>query len=81
MDRESAYELLQTRAAVTTPDVSKTSEEKPSELMKAATSIGTSVLRAMGTQMGRTIVRGVMGSIMGGMLATPSRRRSTTRRH
>ena len=81
LDRESAYELLQTRAAVTTPDISKTSEEKPSELMKAATSIGTSVLRAMGTQMGRTIVRGVMGSIMGGMLATPSRRRSTTRRH
>jgi len=80
LDRESAYELLLARAAETTPDVSKTSEEKPSELMKTATSIGTSVLRAMGTQMGRTIVRGVMGSIMGGMLATPSRRRSTTRR-
>jgi DNA helicase HerA-like ATPase len=80
LDRESAYELLQTRAAETTANVSKTSEEKPSELMKTATSIGTSVLRAMGTQMGRTIVRGVMGSIMGGMLATPSRRRSTTRR-
>ena len=80
LDRESAYELLQARGAETTPDISKTSEEKPSELMKTATSIGTSVLRAMGTQMGRTIVRGVMGSIMGGMLATPSRRRSTTRR-
>jgi DNA helicase HerA-like ATPase len=80
LDRESAYELLQARGAETTPDVSKTTEEKPSELMKTATSIGTSVLRAMGTQMGRTIVRGVMGSIMGGMLATPSRRRSTTRR-
>ena len=80
LDRESAYELLQTRASETTASVSKTSEEKPSELMKTATSIGTSVLRAMGTQMGRTIVRGVMGSIMGGMLATPSRRRSTTRR-
>ncbi|MEI6323746.1 MAG: helicase HerA-like domain-containing protein [bacterium] len=82
VDRESAYELLQSKATqLSTAAVEKATDEKPSELMKAATSIGTSVLRAMGTQMGRAIVRGVMGSIMSGMNGgTSTPRRSTSRR-
>ena len=89
VDRESAYELLQAKAAATAAaeaPAEKTANagrsetaEKPSQFAKIATSVGTSVLRAMGTQMGRTIVRGVLGSIMGGVLGGATKRRSSRR--
>jgi len=80
VDRESAYERLQAKtAAATGVEPAQAAGEKPSEFKKMATSVGTSVLRAMGTQMGRTIVRGVLGSIMGGMLGTATKRRTSRR--
>ncbi len=78
VDRESAYELLQAKtvAATTEPGAApaKADDGKPSQFAKIATSVGTSVLRAMGSQMGRTIVRGVLGSIMGAAMGTAVRR-------
>lgn len=84
VDRESAYEKLQERAASAGEPpgspAAKAAPEKPSEFTKVATSIGTSVLRSMGTQMGRTIVRGVLGSLMGAMLGKAVGKTTTRRR-
>jgi hypothetical protein len=70
IDRESAYELLTQRAASAAPPArspsSPASRGAEPDLTKVAVSIGTSVARAMGTQLGRQIVRGVLGSFFGG---------------
>ncbi len=71
VDRESAYETLQARTAqasatapVTAPirTGGRVTAAPPSELEKMA----TSALRAASSQLGRSIVRGILGSIMGG---------------
>lgn len=88
VDRESAFELLKARntpagqagmAPLLAGSAPSTAArpEKPSEFEKMITSVGTSVLRAAGSQMGRTLVRGLLGSIFGGAVgATSARRRS-----
>ncbi|MGH7854404.1 MAG: helicase HerA-like domain-containing protein [Candidatus Binatia bacterium] len=74
MDRESAYEMLKTRA----PQVP--SGQQPSaggsawqsQAGEMAEALGKSAVRAIGSQLGREIMRGVLGSIFGG---TTTRRR------
>ena len=65
VDRESAYEMLKTRAPqadqARTPS-SSTWQSEAGSLLEAA---GKSAVRAMGTQVGREIIRGVLGSIFG----------------
>ncbi len=65
VDRESAYEMLKTRAPqadqTRTPS-SGTWQSEAGSLLEAA---GKSAVRAMGTQVGREIIRGVLGSIFG----------------
>jgi DNA helicase HerA-like ATPase len=74
VDRESAYEMLKGRAPqagaapAPTPGGSAWQSEAGS-LLEAA---GKSAVRAMGTQLGREIIRGVLGSIFG---STTTRRR------
>src|SRR5262245_15206612 len=73
VDRESAYEMLKTRAPqadhTRTPS-SPTWQSEAGSLLEAA---GKSAVRAMGTQVGREIIRGVLGSIFGS--STTRRRR------
>jgi len=76
IDRESAYERLKGRAAPSeAPAADAPSAAAPhgratasteDQLTKAAISIGTSVVRSMGTQVGRSLVRGVLGALFGG---------------
>jgi uncharacterized protein len=65
VDRESAYEKLTARA---TPSTAPTPPASPA--MKQATDIigavAKSAAHAMGTQLGRQIIRGVLGSLLGG---------------
>jgi DNA helicase HerA-like ATPase len=68
IDRESAYELLQRRieklqAEAAEVEVSKPKGRQPDSLL---TSVFKSTTRALGSQIGRSIVRGVLGSIFGG---------------
>ncbi len=73
VDRESAYERLKGRAAggAAAPDAppagrGRAPASTQDQVAKAVISIGTSVVRSMGTQAGRSIVRGVLGAIFGG---------------
>ena len=65
VDRESAYERLTQRAAAAQPAPAPAPRGSEPDLGKIAVSVGTSVARAMGTQLGRQIVRGVLGSLFG----------------
>jgi DNA helicase HerA-like ATPase len=65
VDRESAYEMLKTRAPQadqTRAPSRPTWQSEAGSLLQAA---GKSAVRAMGTQVGREIIRGVLGSIFG----------------
>jgi DNA helicase HerA-like ATPase len=65
VDRESAYEMLKARtpqAEKTTAPAGKTWQ---SEVTGTLSALGKSAARAMGTQVGREIMRGVLGSIFG----------------
>ncbi|MGH7788491.1 MAG: helicase HerA-like domain-containing protein [Candidatus Binatia bacterium] len=66
IDRESAYERLKGRATDAAAASQPAPTAKDADYTKIAISVGTSVVRAMGTQMGRQIVRGVLGSLFGG---------------
>jgi DNA helicase HerA-like ATPase len=70
IDRESAFEMLSQRAARADEDrpqpAARGGKAPQDELAKAAISIGTSVIRSMGTQAGRSLVRGVLGALFGG---------------
>ena len=66
VDRESAYERLNQRAAAAPPPAGPVARGNEPDLGKIAISVGTSVARAMGTQLGRSIIRGVFGSFFGG---------------
>jgi uncharacterized protein len=78
VDRESAYEKLRGRAATAQPagapaptqagtGWSFPSLPRPSaETTKVIKSVATSAARAAGTQLGREIMRGVLGSLFGG---------------
>jgi DNA helicase HerA-like ATPase len=74
VDRESAYEMLKGRApqagAAPAPTAGgATWQSEAGNLLEAASK---SAVRAMGTQLGREIIRGVLGSIFG---STTTRRR------
>lgn len=69
-DRESAYEILQRKtletAATPEPKAEKTRpapREKPSELETMGKAFATSMLRTIGNQIGREIMRGVLGGV------------------
>lgn len=71
IDRESAYEMLKSRTEQTAAALQNQAEtSKPSPLMKEATNVlgafATSAARAVGSSLGRQIIRGVLGSIFGG---------------
>jgi uncharacterized protein len=69
VDRESAYELLKARqeaAPVPQQPAGRQPKEKQSEAGKMISAMATSAVRAAGTQIGRQIIRGVLGSIFGG---------------
>jgi DNA helicase HerA-like ATPase len=62
VDRESAYEMLKVRAPQTPGQSGGSWQSEVGSLLETA---GKSAVRAMGTQVGREIVRGVLGSIFG----------------
>ena len=71
IDRESACEMLKARAEQTAAALQdQAAASKPSPLMKEATSVigafATSAARAVGSSLGRQIIRGVLGSLFGG---------------
>jgi uncharacterized protein len=73
VDRESAYEMLKARAPQAESTTAPTGKTWQSEVGGTLSALGKSAARAMGTQVGREIMRGVLGSIFG--TATTRRRR------
>lgn len=71
IDRQSAYEMLKTRAQETTQTNEPLPQAPPprktggSQRQSVAEAMVKSVVRAAGSQIGRQIIRGVMGSILG----------------
>jgi DNA helicase HerA-like ATPase len=71
VDRESAYEMIKERRLKTEAEVQEPKEDaNPSPVMDAAGDIlgafATSAARAVGSSLGRQIIRGVLGSMFGG---------------
>ncbi|MDH5408034.1 MAG: DUF853 domain-containing protein [Gammaproteobacteria bacterium] len=68
LDRQSAYEMLkqQHQAAATAPTQKTTSSRRGREPDSITTTLLKSVTRSIGSQLGRQIVRGVLGSLLGG---------------
>jgi DNA helicase HerA-like ATPase len=79
-DRQSAYEMLQSRAKkqLETADAPPAAPKRQAAGARRADnvweSVARSTARSMGTQVGREVVRGLLGSILGG--STSRRRRS-----
>ncbi len=76
VDRESAYEILKTRASQSATEPAKEDEgfnwgdvlggsKKSSRSDTILESAAKSAARAVGSQLGRSIIRGVLGSILG----------------
>ena len=63
IDRESAYERLQNAAQSTAPPTPRQPHGETGEVVEA---LIKSAARAIGSQVGRQIVRGVLGSLLGG---------------
>ncbi len=74
VDRESAYEMLKARTAQAEAGQAPTQTESSgkSEVGALLDAFGKSAARAIGSQVGREIIRGVLGSIFG---STTTRRR------
>jgi hypothetical protein len=72
VDRESAYEKLKQRSAETSdaeaaaPAPKGRAAEPQSESAKLFGAMAKSAAHAIGSQIGRQIIRGVLGSILGG---------------
>ena len=71
VDRESAYENLKARAsreaaAETVPAQQGRSKESKSEASEMFGAMAKSAARAIGSQIGRQIIRGALGAILGG---------------
>jgi DNA helicase HerA-like ATPase len=62
VDRESAYEKLKARAIETLPEKPQAAGRQPQTLVDAMTK---SAARAIGSQVGREIIRGILGSLLG----------------
>ncbi|HSE90478.1 MAG TPA: helicase HerA-like domain-containing protein, partial [Candidatus Binatia bacterium] len=65
VDRESAYEMLKARAPQPEKTTASAGKTWQSEVAGTLSALGKSAARAMGTQVGREIMRGVLGSIFG----------------
>ncbi|MFZ1573807.1 MAG: helicase HerA-like domain-containing protein [Chromatiaceae bacterium] len=68
LDRESAYEILQGRAAASSQQEEPTpapAARRGSSRQSPLEAFATSALRSVGSQLGRTLVRGLLGSLMG----------------
>jgi DNA helicase HerA-like ATPase len=65
VDRESAYELLKKRTEERL-DQGAGPQQKGSQRMSTAEAVTRSILVAAGSQLGRSVIRGVFGSILGG---------------
>jgi DNA helicase HerA-like ATPase len=67
VDRESAYEKLKEKAAqaAPAPEAPRTGSEPVSESTKMLQAMAKSAAHAIGSQVGRQIIRGVLGSIFG----------------
>jgi hypothetical protein len=70
VDRESAYELLQARAAeraeaAPAPRGRGRPAEPRSEIADTLGAMAKSVARSAGTQIGRELVRGILGGLFG----------------
>ena len=65
VDRESAYEMLKARTPEAGPPVAKSGSSWQSEAGSLLGALGKSAARAIGSQVGREIMRGVLGSIFG----------------
>jgi uncharacterized protein len=72
VDRESAYEMLKARVPQAEKTTAAAGKTWQSEVAGTLSALGKSAARAMGTQVGREIMRGVLGSIFG---TTATRRR------
>jgi len=74
VDRESAYEMLKARAPQAQAGTAQvpTQSSGKSEVGALLDAFGKSAVRAIGSQVGREIMRGVLGSIFG---STTTRRR------
>jgi DNA helicase HerA-like ATPase len=67
VDRESAYEMLKARAAQEDQAPARPTEgAKESEVSDLLGAFGKSAARAIGSSVGREIIRGVLGSFFGG---------------
>jgi DNA helicase HerA-like ATPase len=70
VDRESAYEILQKRAqdAAAAPEPAPEPKRSSggSSRQSPIEAFATSALRSLGTQLGRSLVRGILGSLTGG---------------
>jgi hypothetical protein len=65
LDRESAYELLKKRTEERLEQETRP-EPKGRQRMSTAEAVTRSILVAAGSQLGRSVIRGVFGSILGG---------------
>uniref|UniRef100_UPI00260AF46D helicase HerA-like domain-containing protein n=1 Tax=Solidesulfovibrio sp. TaxID=2910990 RepID=UPI00260AF46D len=65
IDRDSAFEMLKSRAEARETQAAP-QKEKPSQAEKLVIGMAQSALRSIGTQIGRQIARGVLGAIFGG---------------
>jgi uncharacterized protein len=74
-DRESAYEMLQAKAAARqapepeaapAPRPQPVERRRPSEAESMAKAFGTSMVRTIGSSVGRELIRGLLGGLAGG---------------
>jgi DNA helicase HerA-like ATPase len=65
IDRDSAFEMLKSRAEARETQTAP-QKEKPSQAEKLVIGMAQSALRSIGTQIGRQIARGVLGALFGG---------------
>jgi DNA helicase HerA-like ATPase len=65
LERESAYEMLQARAPQVEQPAARQDSGWQNETGKLLGALGTSAARAIGSQVGREIIRGVLGSMFG----------------
>jgi DNA helicase HerA-like ATPase len=68
VDRESAYERLRERAnqAAASPAAARPQQPRGRQPDSMAEAMMKSAMRAAGSQLGRSLIRGVLGSILGG---------------
>jgi DNA helicase HerA-like ATPase len=66
VDRESAYEMLKARAGQPQAPSAAAPSRGRGQAEDMLSAIAKSAARAMGTQLGRQIMRGVLGTILGG---------------